>query len=201
MSKTEKGNNSVKFEKQNSMKSQSGYLHNVPKLYAWYHDPSSCGSPDILFTRLVYYPKCQSRKREIIQSNSFGILPKLNRLTTSWTQSVSQICIMNLAQEVLEIFCSQRFIGWQWKSRKNVEKWHNSRTKNLTEQENIRVRLFFKFIPHIKFQDSISNRSCPYASVTDARTYRQTTNWPKPICPPQLLRSWGQKTILSNLLK
>ena len=26
-------------------------LHHVSKLYAWYHDPSSSGSPDILFTR------------------------------------------------------------------------------------------------------------------------------------------------------
>ena len=51
-----------------------------PKQYAWYHDPSSSGSPDILFTRLLYYTKWQSRKREIIQSNSFGILPKVNQV-------------------------------------------------------------------------------------------------------------------------
>ena len=30
---------------------------------SWYHDPSSSGSADILFTRLLYYTKCQSRKR------------------------------------------------------------------------------------------------------------------------------------------
>ena len=32
----------------------------VLKLYAWYHEPSSSGSPDILLTRLLYYTKCQS---------------------------------------------------------------------------------------------------------------------------------------------
>ena len=34
-------------------------------------------------------------------------------------------------------------------------------------------------IPHIKFQDPISNRSGPYASVTDAQTMER----PKPIYP------------------
>ena len=30
---------------------------------------------------------------------------------------------------------------------------------------------------HIKFQDPLSNRSWPYASVTDARTYARTDKW------------------------
>ena len=84
-----------------------------PKLYAWSHDPSSSGSPDSLFTMLLYYTKWQSRKREIFQSNSFGILPNVSQVIYILEQN-----IMILAQAVLEIFCSQGSIGLQWESRK-----------------------------------------------------------------------------------
>ena len=50
----------------------------------------SSASPVILFTRLLYYTKCQSWKIEIIQPNIYWKLPD----------------IMILAQGVLHIFCS-----------------------------------------------------------------------------------------------
>ena len=96
ISKSEKGHNSVYFS-QNFMKCLSGHLHHVPKLYAWYHDPSSNSSPDILFTMLLYYTKCQSRRRETIQSNIYRIkifkefCQKLTSSSTPWTQSMRQI--------------------------------------------------------------------------------------------------------------
>ena len=46
MPNSEKGNNSVKYS-QNFMKSLSGHLHHVPKLYAWYHD----SRPDIMILK------------------------------------------------------------------------------------------------------------------------------------------------------
>ena len=46
----------------NLSRSWSGHLHIQHKLYAWYHDHSSSGSPVIFFTRLLYYTKCQVRK-------------------------------------------------------------------------------------------------------------------------------------------
>ena len=39
-----------------------------------------CGSPVILLTRLLYYTKCQSRKREIIQTNIYRSLWKVNQV-------------------------------------------------------------------------------------------------------------------------
>ena len=68
-------------------------------------------------TTLLYYTKCQSRKRRIIQSNNFGTLPKVNQVI----YTLGRICeqsIMILAQAVLEIFCSQGSIGLQRESRK-----------------------------------------------------------------------------------
>ena len=47
-----KGNNSVKYA-QKFMKSWSGHLHHVLKLYVWHHGPSSSSYPDILFTRAL----------------------------------------------------------------------------------------------------------------------------------------------------
>ena len=88
------------------MKKLSGDLHYVHKLYARYHDPSSNGSSDILFTRLLYYTKCQRWKRETLQSNIYRILPKVNQVM----YMLDTICnsnILILAQAVLEIFCSQ----------------------------------------------------------------------------------------------
>ena len=105
MPKPEKGNNSFKFW-QNFMKSESGDLHHVSQLYAWYHDPSSSGCPDILFTRLLFHTKRQSRKRELIQSTTYRNLPKVNQVI----YTLDTFCIpniMTLAQAVLEIVCSQ----------------------------------------------------------------------------------------------
>ena len=84
--------------------------HHVSKLYAWYHDPSSSEFPDILFTRLLFHIKWQSQKREIIQSNIYRILPKVNQVI----YTLDTFCmpnIMTLAQAVLQIFCSQ---GLSW---------------------------------------------------------------------------------------
>ena len=47
--KSEKGDNSVKYL-QIFPKTYSGHLHLGHNPYAKYHDPSSNGSPDILFT-------------------------------------------------------------------------------------------------------------------------------------------------------
>ena len=80
-------------------------INHVSKLYAWYHDPSSSDSPDILFIRLLFHTKRQSRKREIIQSNICRILPKVNQVI----YKLDTICTPNtttLAQAVLQIFCS-----------------------------------------------------------------------------------------------
>ena len=105
MPKSEKGHNSVYFP-QYFMKCLSGHLHHVPKLFAWYHDPSSNGSPDILFTMLLYYTKCQSRKREIIQSNIYRILPKVDQVTYSLDTIYESNSVIP-AQSVLHILCSQ----------------------------------------------------------------------------------------------
>ena len=43
------------------------------------------------------------------------------------------------------------------------KKGHNSAMKRPTDKKKIQVLLFLILIPHIKFQDPISNRSWPYA--------------------------------------
>ena len=99
------------------MKSLSGDLHHVSKQYAWYHDPSSSGSPDILLTRLLYYIKWQSQKREFIQSNIYRILPKVNQII----YTLDPFCmpnIMTLAQAILQIVCSQGPLRIKWLSPK-----------------------------------------------------------------------------------
>ena len=55
---------------------------------------------------LFNYKKFQSRKREIIQSNSFGFLPKVNQVIYT-LDTICEPNIMILVQAVLEIFCSQ----------------------------------------------------------------------------------------------
>ena len=70
-------------------------VNHVP--YTRYHDPSSSGSPEsLLLTRLLFYTKCQSRKRETIQPNIYRILPKpwthislLKRLSRYFVDKVS----------------------------------------------------------------------------------------------------------------
>ena len=88
MPQSEREHNSVKYS-QNVMKGQSGHLHYASKQYAWYRDPSSSSSPDILLTRLLYYTKCQSRKRDIIQPYIYGILSKLKQV---FAQSDQRLC-------------------------------------------------------------------------------------------------------------
>ena len=82
------------------------FCSHVSKLYTWYHDPSSSGSPDILFTRLFFHIKRDSRKREIIRANIYRILPKGNQVI----YTLDTFCMpnnMTLAQAGLQIFCSQ----------------------------------------------------------------------------------------------
>ena len=105
MPQSEKVHNSVKYS-QNFMKPQSAYLHYVPKQYAWYCNPSSSSSPDILLSRMLYYTKCQSRKREVIQPNIYGILSKRNQVI----HTLDTICMpkfMIVAHAVLQVFCWQ----------------------------------------------------------------------------------------------
>ena len=87
-------------------KFKSGHQHYVPKLYTWYYDPSSSRSPGILLTMLLHYTKCQSWKREIIQSNIDRIFPKVNQVIYTLDTSCMPN-IMTPAQAVLQIFCSQ----------------------------------------------------------------------------------------------
>ena len=75
----------------------------IVTIYTWYHDPRSSGSPVILFTRLLYYIKCQSRKREIIQPNIYSILPKFNQIICT-LYTICMPNIMILSQAVLHIY-------------------------------------------------------------------------------------------------
>ena len=59
--------------------------------------------PDILFTRLPYYTKCQSWKREIIQKNVHWILPKINQIVYNMLDTICEPNIMILAQTILQI--------------------------------------------------------------------------------------------------
>ena len=84
---------------------------------------------------LLYYTKCQSQKREIFQSNSFGILPKINQVIYI-LDTICEPNIMILAQAALEVFCSQGSIGLQWESRKKTsKKGRNSATKSPIEKK------------------------------------------------------------------
>ena len=76
---------------------------------------------DNLEAMLLYYTKCQSKKKEIIQPNIHRILPKVNQVT----YTLDTICEPNitvLAQAVLRIFCSH---GPLWVEC-IAEKEHNS---------------------------------------------------------------------------
>ena len=117
MPKPENVHNSVKCS-QNFTKRQSGHLQYVPKQYAWYRDPSSSSSPDILLIRLLYYTKCQSRKREITQPNIYRILSNVNQVI----YTLDTICMPNfmiLSQVVLQIFCWQGPLCVKCLSRKS----------------------------------------------------------------------------------
>ena len=53
MRKSEKGHKPI-MDFKNFLGNKSGHLHLLPKLYAIYLEPTSNGSPDILFTRFTF---------------------------------------------------------------------------------------------------------------------------------------------------
>ena len=63
------------------------------------------------------------------------------------------------------------------------------------EGKKIRVRLFFMYMPHLKFQDSSisGSRVSQLPSITDIQTDGQTDGQAQTNMPPQLLRSCGHK--------
>ena len=61
---------------------------------------------DNLETMLIYYTKCQSQKRELIQSNIYIILLIVNQVIYT-LDTICEPNIMTLAQAILLIFCSQ----------------------------------------------------------------------------------------------
>ena len=147
----------------------------------------------------LLYEMPKSEKGDNSQSNIYRMLPKVNQVI----YTLDTICVPNimiLAQVVLQIFCWQASIGLYWQSKKKKE----SRKRDITLQrevrrnrKRIRVLLFFILIPHIKFQDPISNRSWPYAKC-DARTHGRTNGQAQTNMPPQLLRSWGHNKSNEN---
>ena len=79
----------------------------------------------------------------------YRILPKVSQVIYT-LDTICEPNIMNLAQTVLEIFCSQGSIGLQWEGK----------TKRATTlQQQVRRKRIFKLIPHVKFQDPTSNPS------------------------------------------
>ena len=71
---------------------------------------------------------------------------KLISSSTSWSVTICQISDPSLSG-FSDILLTRLFIH----SRK---KGHNSRTTRPMEEKKIRVRLFFMYMPYIKFQDS-----------------------------------------------
>ena len=165
----------------------NSHLHHVPKLYTCYHDPSPSDSPDTLFTWLLYYTKGQSCKKEIIQSNIYRILPKVNQVIYT-LDTICQQNILILAQALLQIFCSQGSTSLQSKSWKRgiTLKWQVRR-----KRKKYGYSLFFMlYIPNIKFQDPISN-CCLMQCYGCTRTDR-----PKPICPLNYFEVKGIKILV-----
>ena len=139
-------------------------------------------------------------KSEVIQSNIYRILPKVNQKVIYTMDTTCEPNIIILAQTILEIICSQGSIGLRWERGRKTSKKRGIRTTILTDKKKIRVCLFFMLNPHIKFQDPVFNRFWPYASVTDARTYEHVHGQSQTYMPPQLLRSWGHnKTIYKKI--
>ena len=112
----------------------SGHLHHAPKLYARYHDPSSSSSPDILFTRSLYYTKCQSQKREIIQSNICSILSKVNQVI----YIMDTICEPNIMIHRLTM----------GKSKKR-RKWTITLQRQVWRKRKKYVSTYFSYLLHI----------------------------------------------------
>ena len=93
-------------------------IYTLDTIYMPDIDPSSCCSPVNLFTRLLYYTKCQSRKREIIQPNIYRILPKYNKIICT-LHTICMPNIMILAQGILQILCPQ---GPLWVKRLSLKR-------------------------------------------------------------------------------
>ena len=165
-------------------------------------------------TKLLYYMKCQRRKREIIQSNIYRIVSNFNQVI----YTLYKMCMPNfmiLSQAVLQIFCWQGLLWVKCVSRKwgIIQSNIHRILRNVNQviytmylncmidtneksdgKEKIQILLFFILIPHIKFQDPISNRSWPHAKC-DPRTDGRTDGQAQTNMPPQLLRSWGHKKV------
>ena len=110
---------------------------------AWYHDPSSSGSLDTLFTRLLYYTKCKNRKRDIIEANN-RTLPKVNQVTYIFGHILHAKYHYPSTSGSPNILVTrfQRFP--MQKSRKE----DNSATTSTTEKK-VWVRLFFIFVLYV----------------------------------------------------
>ena len=81
-------------------------------------------------------------------------------------------------------------------TKSQIEKGEQLR-RTLTDKRNPMVRLIFRLMLYIKFQDSSSNHLSAYASVTDGQTDGQA----QINMPPQHLRSWGIKKKERNTSK
>ena len=70
--KSEKGHNSIKYV-WNLFIIYSGHLHLEYELYSKYHDPSSSGYPDILFTMsfMAKMPKSEKGHNSVKYSQNF----------------------------------------------------------------------------------------------------------------------------------
>ena len=96
---SEKGHNSIKYG------IYSGHLHLRQKLCARYHDTSSSGYPDVLFTL--------SLAAKMPKSDEMGHNSNIHRFLRKNNQAICIMCpnsmhdIMILAQAVLQIFCGQ----------------------------------------------------------------------------------------------
>ena len=94
-----------------------GHLHIGHNLYVWCHYLSSSSSPVILLTMLLYHTICQSRTREVIQSNIYRLFPKVNQVIyTLDTNCMPNVMI--LAQAVIHIVWSQGPLWVKWLSLK-----------------------------------------------------------------------------------
>ena len=90
---------------------------------------------------------------------------------------------MILAQAVLQIFCSQHFIGLQCKSRKSN---NSAMTEQMEKKKNMGPFIFHAYSIFIKFQDPFSNVLDHMQSVADRATHRQAQTK-----PPQLIFKVG----------
>ena len=101
---SERRHNSINYL-WNEFKIHLGHLQLGHKLCAKYHDPSSSGYSDILFT-LSLTTKIPKSKKGHIKSNIHRNLRNVNQVIRIMYPNC-MLDIMTLAQAVLQIFCSQ----------------------------------------------------------------------------------------------